>query len=202
MAPMDETLTAIGVILLLLERAFKTLVGVVHEWRNERGSDLYRAFESTSGVIQQLYLLYSSLAKTEGFLSLRLLSAHNTGNELNKTMLWKSTVLATMPSSHETAEQWTEQPLDHEYLNLVLRPVVEGGSKHLRTTDLHPEGALGAMYLRQSVTQSYNFLIKKTNTEIVYATVTFTLQASLKPEQLDAIRICRTGIARHFNNGR
>lgn len=194
----ETKLTSAGILLLIAERAVKTAYGIILERRRASGASLKRAFETTTGVIQELHLLYSFLKESENFHSLRLLSAHNSGEDLAKTMPWKSSILTTMPTAHEEAEQWQEQPLDHEYLHVVLRPLVEQGSKATRTIELSPYGALGAIYRKQGIAQSFGFLIKKTDVEIVYAVVAFKADQALASDQVDAIRICQNESRKRF----
>jgi hypothetical protein len=195
---LETKLTSAGVLLLIAERCVKTAYGIVVERRRASGASLKRAFETTTGVIQELHQLYFQLRNAENFHSLRLLSAHNSGEDLAKTMLWKSSILTTMPTAHEEAEQWQEQPLDHEYLNVVLRPLVEQGSKATRTIELSPNGALGAIYRKQGIAQSFGFLIKKTDVEIVYAVIAFRVDQPLSPDQIDAIRVCQNESRKRF----
>jgi hypothetical protein len=194
----ETKLTSAGVLLLILERCAKTAYGIIVERRRASGASLHRAFETTTGVIQELHQLYFKLKEMQNFHSLRLLSAHNSGEDLAKTMLWKSSILTTMPTAHEEAEQWQEQPLDHEYLHCILRPLVEQGCKSTRTVELSPNGALGAIYRKQGIAQSFGFLIKKTDCEIVYAVVAFRSDTLLDAEEIDAIRICQNESRKRF----
>lgn len=195
---LETKLTSAGVLLLIAERCIKTVYGIVVERRRASGASLKRAFETTTAVIQELHQLYFCLREHDNFHSLRLLSAHNSGEDLAKTMLWKSSILTTMPTAHEEAEQWQEQPLDHEYLNVVLRPLVEQGIKATRTIELSPNGALGAIYRKQGIAQSYGFLIKKTDSEIVYAVVAFRMDVAIDPNHIDAMRICQNESRKRF----
>jgi hypothetical protein len=194
----ETKLTSAGVLLLIAERCIKTAYGIIVERRRASGASLKRAFETTTAVIQELHQLYFQLRESDNFHSLRLLSAHNSGEDLAKTMLWKSSILTTMPTAHEEAEQWQEQPLDHEYLNVVLRPLVEQGIKATRTIELSPNGALGAIYRKQGIAQSYGFLIKKTDSEIVYAVVAFRMDVLIDPSHIDAMRICQNESRKRF----
>jgi hypothetical protein len=194
----ETNLTAAGVLILIGERCCKTLAELIAARRRATGASLHHAFDTASGVIQELHQLYFVLRENEAFHSIRLLSAHNSGEDLAKTMLWKSSILTTMPTAHEEAEQWQEQPLDHEYLTMVLRPLVEQGCKNTRTNELNPQSALGAIYRKQGIAQSYGFLIKKTDCEIVYAVVAFRNDSSLDPSQVDAIRICQNESRKRF----
>lgn len=195
----EANLTAAGVLLLIAERTAKTVYGFVIERRRANGASLRRAFETTGSVIQELHQLYMNLKECKTFHSIRLLSAHNSGEDLAKTMLWKSSILTTMPTAHQEAEQWQEQPLDHEYLTGVLRPLVEQGMKCTRTIELSPSGALGAIYRKQGIAQSMGFLIKKTDSEIVYAVVAFRVDCMIAPEQYDAIRVCQNECRKRFS---
>lgn len=202
----EGTVAAVGIVLMIIERIVRAIFDSVVQYRRRHGANLKFAFESTGGVIQSLYELYTELKKDEsktggnGFHSIRMLSAHNSGSDLNKTMLWKSTVLATWPSSYKLMDEWQEQPLDHEYLQKVLRPVVEGGHKYTRTHDLQPNGPLGANYARQGIVHAFTFLIKKTDAEIVYAAVTFTSQ-DITADQIATIHQARIDIDKCINSG-
>lgn len=190
---LEETVTVVTVVLLAAERCIDKAGKVIAERRRQRGESLSKAFGMTGGVLNELHNCYEALAKTPGFHSLRFLSAHNSGSDMSTTMLWKSTVLATYPSQHELIDQWQEQPLDHEYLQCVLRPiVVESGVRLIRSSELSASGPLGAIYARQGITQSYVFLIHKTDYEIVYASAAFTSVGDLTAEQLDTLRVCRS----------
>jgi hypothetical protein len=192
----EKTITVFTVILLAVERVFDKSRSLLAERRRLHGGNLGKAFSITGGVLNELYALYESIRETEGFHSLRFLSAHNSGADMSTTMLWKSTVLATYPSNTDINDQWQDLPLDHEYLQCVLRPVVEGGAKSVYTQDLAATGPLGAVYNRQGIAQSYVFLINKTDNEIVYASVAFQTAGPLTSDQLNAIRICRANTAK------
>ncbi len=195
---LETNLTAAGVLLLIGERCAKTLAELIAARRRATGASLHQAFDTASGVIQELHQLYFTIKEEDSFHSIRLLSAHNSGEDLSKTMLWKSSILTTMPTAHEEAEQWQEQPLDHEYFNMVLRPLVEQGRKATRTLELDPNSALGAIYRKQSIAQSIGFLIKKTDSEIVYAVVAFRHDGALSSATVDAIRVCQNECRKRF----
>lgn len=195
----ESTVTTAGVILLLAEKLVKSTAEYVMAKRRQQGASLHRAFEVTGGVIQDLYKLYADIRKDDNFHSIRLLSAHNSGDDLVKTMLWKSSILTTMPTANDEIMQWQEQPLDHEYLNNVLRPLVENGTKMTRAAELNPTGALGAIYLRLGISQSFGFLVRKTDSEIVYVVVAFTGDGPITARQLDLIRVCHTETNKRFH---
>lgn len=195
---LESAVTTTGVLLLLGERFAKKVADAIEAKRRASGDSLHRAFETTAGVVQELHQLYAYLREQPNFHSLRLLSAHNSGEDLAKTMLWKSSILTTMPTAHDEAEQWQEQPLDHEYFNHILRPVVEQGSKITRTDELSPHSALGAIYRKHEIRQCFSFLIKKTNNEIVYAVIAFRSDCRIPPHQVNAIRVCQTESKKRF----
>ena len=163
--------------------------------RRAAGRGLDKAFRNVGGAIESLHRLYRELQGTEGFHSIRLISSHNSGAELSTPMNWKGTVVSTMPHDDKHAYRWNEQPLDPEYLTRVLRPVVAEGRKCVRLNELNPDGSLGSAYRRLGIKQSLIFLVSKTNHEIVYASVSFTIAGETTPEQNDAIRVCESEIA-------
>lgn len=187
---LEGTLTALGVILLIAERVFNSAKRLYDARRRANGSDLERAFRNTGCVIDSFYTAYTELRETQGFHSLRLLSAHNSGSELSETMLWKGTVLATFPHEMARDVEWNEQPLDPEYLTKVLRPVVMEGKRILRIADLENDGAIGSLYQKLGVCQSLAFLVSKSNTEIIYGSIAFSTSEDLTPKQRDIIRVC------------
>lgn len=195
----ESTVAAAGVVMLLAERIIKSTAEAITTRRRQSGASLHRAFEVTGGVIQDLHELYLELKRDDNFHSVRLLSAHDSGDDLVKTMLWKSSILTTMPQCNDEVMQWQEQPLDHEYLTNILRPIVENGTKTTRATDLSPTGALGAIYLRLGITQSISFLVRKTDSEIVYAVIAFSGEHSVTPRQLDLIRVCHNETNKRFH---
>lgn len=188
----------IAVILLVVERVGTKIYNAVLRRRRAYGSNLHLAFTNTGGVMTELYNLYGKLKGTEGFHSLRMLSAHNSGHDLSETMLWKGTCLATYPHDADADVRWDEQPLDPEYIQLVLRPVSEDRRKLVYTSELSHSGPLGALHRRKEVGKSFFFLVKKNDAEIVFASVSFKTDSPLLPEQHDAIRECEAGIYRRL----
>ncbi|MGV3485949.1 MAG: hypothetical protein ACO1RT_16150 [Planctomycetaceae bacterium] len=193
----EKTLANLGIIAIVADRAL-TLIGMaIAKRRGSRGANLGRAFETTTAVTQDLYKLYEQLQQSDNFHSLRLLIAHNSGTDLSKTLLWKSSILASYPADHVEAGAWQEQPLDMEYLKHVLRPVADQEIKVTRVDELAPDGALGAIYRKHGVVLSVSFLIKRTNSEIVYASASFRTE-TITPADRDAIRICSNEARRRF----
>lgn len=190
----EISVEGIAVAGLLVDRVVGKVYTLVMERRRAAGSNLSRAFTSTGGVMTELYALYACLAGTEGFHSLRMLSAHNSGHDLSETMLWKGTCLATYPHDIDADVRWDEQPLDPEYLQLILRPICENGRKLAYTTELSANSPLGALHRRKAIGKSLFFLIQKNNAEIVFASVSFSTDTPILPEQFDAIRECEAGI--------
>lgn len=166
--------------------------------RHGNGVGLARAFHQAGGAMDALYQLYREIGETEGFHSIRMIGAHNGGSDLSTTMLWKGTTLATYPQSDPDRFAWVEQPLDAEYIETVLRPVTEGRWRVIRRDELNPSGPLGTSFMRLGIEQSITFRINRSNTEIVYAAVSFTTTGSITPEQNDAIRACEAKVRRLF----
>jgi len=191
---LEGIVTAGTVVLLLVDRIATKTYKIVAERRRAAGSNLHRAFTNTGGVMQELYELYRVLEETEGFHSLRMLSAHNSGHDLSVTMLWKGTCLATFPHDVDIDVRWDEQPLDPEYIQKILRAVAEDGRKLAYTDELQANGPLGALCRRKGIGKSMMFLIKKNDAEIVFASVAFSTDTPLLAEQADAIRSCEAGI--------
>lgn len=191
----SATLTEVGVVLVLAERVLDRVVSLWKARRHATGGGLNQAFRTTGGVIDSLFQLYLKLQGTAGFHSLRLVSAHNSGADLADTILWKGTILATFPHAEACKFYWNEQPLDPEYIAKILRPIVTESRRVVRASELSPTGPLGVIYERFGISQSVVFLIKKSDSEIVFATVAFTGDDSLSAEQLDAIRVCESQVS-------
>jgi hypothetical protein len=199
----EQAFTAGGVILLVIDRITRTVLDRIVQYRRSSGANLRYAFERTGGVIEELSKLHQVLSSNAdgGFHSLRLLSAHNSGNDLNKTLNWKSTVLTVFPVASGPGDSWHAHPLDMEYLQKVLRPVVEHGHKYTRIHDLEAHGPLGSMYAKRGITFTVKFLVEKTDAEIIYAAVAFN-SVDLTPSQSNEIWQAIAAIEKRINAGR
>jgi len=197
---MEQTLTTGSLAVLAVERIVRVVAEKWGQYRRDSGATVRHGLESYCGVMKDLYDLYRKLEREGGFHSIRLLVAHNSGHDLDQTMLWKSTVMSRWPSDGSPMGQWKEQPLDHEYLRMVLKPVVDNGQKHLRIGDLNPTGPLAAMFQTHGVRQPLTFIIRKKPSEIVYATVAFTAD-DMTPRHIEDIRQARIAIDRWLGVG-
>lgn len=181
-------------LLLAAERVFDRTCAYLEARGRAKGTGLERAYRQTALVTDSLYQLYREIGESDGFHSIRMLSVHNSGAVLSTTMLWKGTVLATYPHDADGKYRWDEKPLDSEYLSQVLEPVSQRGRRCVRRSELIPDGQLGAQYARLGIEQSLLFLISKSDSEIVFGSVSFSV-SNMTPEQSDAIHTCEAQIA-------